>query len=285
MFGGGGSIQLARVFGIRIGASPSWFVVLFVSILLMNDRYNDVFSQNQAYVLAVAAAVLFFGSLLLHELGHAFAARREGITITGIDLWFFGGIAKMARDTRSPGEEFRVAAAGPLVTALIVLIAAGAASLVANGADVWKALLLDVRSDSPAFALATWLAGINLFLLAFNLVPAFPLDGGRIARAVAWRLTGNRTRSTVISARLGQGFGYLLIGFGVFELLRHAGDGDASGLWSIVLGWFLAQAAGSAVVASAFQERLQGVVVGDLMDRESCCARTSMPPWRAGSRH
>ena len=114
----GGSIQLVRLFGIRIGVSASWFVVLFVFIFVLSGVFRDALggSETQAYLVAVAAALLFFVSLILHELGHALVAQRAGIEITGIDLWFFGGVAKMSRDTRSPGEEFRISAAGPAVT-------------------------------------------------------------------------------------------------------------------------------------------------------------------------
>ena len=118
MFGEGASIQLARVFGIRIGASPSWFFVLFVFIYLLSDQFRGALrgSTTEAYGVAVVAALAFFLSIILHELGHAWAARRQGIGVHGIDLWFFGGIAKLSRDSESPGEEFKVATAGPIVT-------------------------------------------------------------------------------------------------------------------------------------------------------------------------
>src|SRR3954454_8189540 len=120
--GGGGSVQLARIMGIRIGASPSWFLVLFLMIYLLSGYFGDVLDvpDTGAYAVAVAAAMLFFTSLVLHELGHALVARRNGIGTSGIDLWFFGGLARLTRDPASPGEEFRAAAAGPAVTALIV---------------------------------------------------------------------------------------------------------------------------------------------------------------------
>src|ERR671937_652802 len=229
---GGASIQLARIFGIRIGASPSWFFVLFIMIYGLSGYFDDVLvdeSNGTAYLVAVVAALLFFVSLVLHELGHATVARRNGIGIAGIDLWFFGGIAKMTRDTRSPGEEFRVAAAG------------------------------------PALALLVWLALINAFLFVFNMVPAFPLDGGRITRAIAWKVTGDRNRGTRFSARLGQIFSYLLIGGGIYLLIR--GD-PYTGLWFIVLGWFLGQTATGAVASSRFSERLEGVTVADVMDTQ-----------------
>ena len=258
---GGGSIQLARIFGIRIGASPSWFVVLFIMIFALSGYFTDALrdaSSTTAYLVAVAGAALFFLSLLAHEFGHAIVARRNGIGISGIDLWFFGGMAKLTRDTASPGEEFRVAAAGPVVTLVIVALC------LASGATTEA--FEDNGEVTAAGALLDWLALVNGFLLVFNMVPAFPLDGGRIARAIAWKLTGDRGRGTRFSARLGQGFAYVLIGFGIFLLVA---DSDAvNGLWFMVLGWFLGQAARSAVVTSRFTERLEGVTVADVMDTQ-----------------
>ncbi|MEA2290322.1 MAG: hypothetical protein QOD55_2319 [Solirubrobacteraceae bacterium] len=263
---GSGSIQLARIFGIRIGASPSWFFVLFLMIYWLSGYFREElagYSNTTAYVVAVIGAVLFFVSLILHELGHAIVARRNGIGISGIDLWFFGGLAKLTRDTSSPGEEFRVAAAGPAVTLAIVGLCFGASVLLARTGDFLDSATLAVGGNDPLFALLGWLALVNVFLFVFNMVPAFPLDGGRIARAVAWKVTGDRNRGTRFSARLGQGFGYLLIGLGVFLVLR---DDPISGVWMAVLGWFLSQAARSAVATTRFSERLEGVTVGDVMD-------------------
>ncbi|HYF27250.1 MAG TPA: site-2 protease family protein [Baekduia sp.] len=258
VFGGSGSIQLGRILGIRIGASPSWFVVLFVLIYLLSDYFDG-------YLTAVAAAFCFFASLLAHELGHAIAARREGIGTSGIDLWFFGGIAKLTREPRTPGEEFRVAVAGPLVTLLLVGVCLGLAAALARAGEVWDAALLRDSGGGAAVELLGWLALVNGFLLAFNLVPAFPLDGGRIARAAVWRATGDRLRATRVSARLGQSFGYVLIGLGIF--LLATGD-PANGIYMAVLGWFLAQAAGGAVLSTAFAERLDGITAADLMDAD-----------------
>jgi Zn-dependent protease len=258
------SIQLARIFGIRIGASPSWFVVLFIMILALSSSYDDRYSQTTAYTVAVLSAALFSLSLILHELGHALVARRHGIEIAGIDLWFFGGIAKLSRDSNSPGEEFRVSAAGPAVTLLIVVVAC-AIGVVAGGSDDFTDAL--VLRDHPGAALAVlgWLALVNAGLFVFNLIPAFPLDGGRIARAIAWKVTGDRNRGTRFSARLGQGFAYFLMALGVFLLIR----GDAgSGIWWILMGWFLGQSATGAVVSSRFSERLEGVTVADVMDTQ-----------------
>jgi Zn-dependent protease len=267
MLGTGRSIQLLRVFGIRIGASPSWFVVLFVFIYVMSDYFRDVLggSISQAYVVAVAAVFLFFASLVLHELGHALVARREGIEISGIDLWFFGGVAKLSRDTQSPGAEFRIAAAGPLVTLVIVGIFFGLGALIQNGAALDVARLAGDAEASPTIALLGFLASINAMLFVFNLVPAFPLDGGRITRAIVWRITGNRNTATRIAGRIGEGFAYVLIGVGIFLAAR---GNLLNGIWLVVLGWFIAQSARAAVASTAFTERLDGITVADIMDAQ-----------------
>jgi len=269
VFGEGGSIQLVRVFGIRIGASFSWFVILFFAIYLLSGSFQDALggSSGEAYVVAVAAAILFFVSIILHELGHAFAARREGIEVHGIDLWLFGGLAKLSRDSRTPGEEFRVAVAGPLVTLLIVAVCFGL-SVVLEGTDkaMELATLDDGSAPSPAGLLVAFVGSMNLLLLVFNLAPAFPLDGGRMARALAWRVTGDRAKGTIFSARLGQGFGFLLIGWGVYGLLTR--DSAFSGLWWIVLGYLIAGSARSAVMTARVTDRLEGIRVEDIMNRE-----------------
>jgi|SRR4051794_12668304 Zn-dependent protease len=263
----GGSVQLARVFGIRIGASPSWFVVLFLMIYYLSGLFDTLlvgYSNTTAYAIAVAGTLLFFLSLVLHELGHAIVARRNGIGVSSIELWFFGGLAKLTREPDTPGQDFRIAAAGPAVT--LVIFAACWAALLASDVDgVLTAITLGIDRSSPAVGLLAWLGGINLVVLVFNLVPAFPLDGGRIARALAWKVTGDPNRGTRFSARLGQAFAYVLMGGGAFLILRGDGFG---GIWFLLLGWFLAQAARGAVVSSRFSERLEGVTVGDVMDAE-----------------
>jgi Zn-dependent protease len=267
MFGGGGSTQLARVFGIRIGASPGWFVFLFLMIWWLSDRFAEELpaaSNTTTYATAVAGALLFFLSIALHELGHAVVARRNGIEVLGIDLWVFGGLAKLSRDSQSPGEEFRVAAAGPAVTLLITIVA-GVGVAVFSHADWGDNIAGDVADSSPLLALATWLTLVNFGLLIFNLVPGFPLDGGRIARALAWKVTGDRHKATRWAGRLGQGFAYILIGLGVFLI---ATGGAADGIWLAILGWFLSQGARGAVVSSQFAERIEGVTAADLMDAE-----------------
>lgn len=277
---GASSIQLGRILGIRIGASPSWFLFLFLMIYFLSGWFGDVLdgSDTQAYVVAVIGAALFFSSLVLHELGHAVVARRNGIGIEGIDLWFFGGLAKLSRDSRTPGEEFRIAAAGPAVTLLVCLVCAGFGLGLSQADEFVDNVEFDTATTSPALALASWLFTVNAFLFAFNMVPAFPLDGGRIARAAAWRLTGDKNRGTRFSARLGQGFSFLLIGVGI--VLAFTID-PINGVWLMVLGWFLGQAATGAVASSEFSERIDGVTVGDLMDHEPVVLPSDTPTLRA----
>jgi Zn-dependent protease len=266
MLGTGGSFKLARILGIRVGVNASWFIVLFLFIYLFQGSFEQILdtSSTEAFAVAVAAAVLFFGSILLHELGHALAARREGIAVSGIELFLFGGVMKMDRDTDSPGSEFRVAAAGPAVTLAIVLLVGAIGTALVGTERLLDASRFTGRSEGIPIVLASTVVGFNLLLLGFNLIPAFPLDGGRIARAIAWRVTGDHRRATRFSARLGQGFAVLMIGYGLYRLL----SGDAWGLWTIMLGWLLGSAARSAILQTAFSDRLDGITVADLMDAE-----------------
>lgn len=279
--GGGSSIQLIRLFGIRIGASYSWFFVLFLLIWLLSGYFADVTGDStQGFIYAVSAAVLFFVSLTMHELGHALVARREGIAVVGIDLWFFGGVAKMSRDTNSPGEEFRVAAAGPAVTLVIVALCVGILAVLDSPKVAGEALTFGIEPGASGVeALVGYLGAVNAFLLAFNLIPAFPLDGGRLARALVWRFTGDRNKATRAAGYAGQGLAYLMIGLGIAMTLVW--DDAFGGIWLAVLGWFLATAARSAVVSTAFTEKIDGITVADIMDREPVTIPTDVPALRA----
>jgi Zn-dependent protease len=265
---GGSSIRLTTIFGIRVGVNVSWFLILFLAIFWLQDSFADALGDDQeGFIVAVATALGFFGSILLHELGHALQARREGIDVNGIDLFFFGGVMKMSRDTTTPGQEFRVAVAGPLVTFAIVVVG-GLLCLALIGWDTFSAAarLDGVDITGPFELWLSFLVSANVLLLGFNLVPAFPLDGGRIARAAAWKVTGDRGRATRMSAYLGQAFAALLIGYGIYVLV--ALDDSFGGLWAIVLGYLLGSSARAAIAQSAFTERLKGVTVADIMDAE-----------------
>lgn len=255
--------------GIPIGVDWSWFFVLFLIIWLLSGYYRDVIGSSQdsiePYVLAVASAFGFFASILLHELGHAVIGQRNGIGISSITLWMFGGIATLDREPKSAGAEFRIAAAGPAVTLLITAacIAAGAAI---NGGNFWDGATLNEDADvSTVVAVLAWLANINLAILLFNLLPAFPLDGGRIVRAIAWRVTKDRDRATIFSARIGQGFAYAFVGLGILLVLT---GNIVSGIWLGVIGWMLGGAARATAEQSKLNTRLDGLTVEDVMDAD-----------------
>lgn len=266
MFGGGGSIQLARVFGIRVGVEPSWFLILFLLIWLLAGDYADQFPGDgtKAFLLAVLSALLFFLSIVLHELGHAVVAIRNGIKIEGIDLWLFGGVAKLSRDSKTAGEEFRIAAAGPLVTLLIAAGGYGALAAISSGGT--ESVSFDPQAGGETAAVLGYITYINIALLVFNLIPAFPLDGGRLARAAAWQVTGSRSKATRFAARLGRGISYLMIGFGVY--LAVAQNAVFTGVWLAVIGLFIGQAAKAAQQQTDVTDRIDGLRVADVMDDE-----------------
>jgi Zn-dependent protease len=263
------NFQLARVFGIRIGVSASWFLVLFFLIYWLGSEYFPQVlngSRTTAYVVAVGGALGYFASLILHELGHALAARRLGIPIAGIDLWFFGGLSQMRREPQTAGEELKVAAAGPAVTFVLFAVCFAVGAILASGAHITDvALSRQGFKTTPALALVGWLAFINGVLLLFNIVPAFPLDGGRIARALIWWRTGDRNRATSLTGRSGQAFAVII---GIVGLWSFAAGGSSLGLFTILLAFILYQAAGGAVLQGALGRRIQNVTVADIMDRE-----------------
>jgi Zn-dependent protease len=267
---GGKPITLFHVRGIRITVDWSWFLVLFLVIFWLARFYADVLGENSAdstpFALAVISALGFFGSIVLHELGHAFAALRNGIGISSIQLWIFGGMARMDRESPSPAAEFKVAIAGPLVTFAIV-VALTAAGLIAVGAEEFKqAVLIESSSGvSGAMAAVGWLAWINAVVLLFNLLPAFPMDGGRIVRAIAWWRSGDRNSATRFAANLGRVFGYLFIGGGLALIAL----GDAfGGVWLALIGFVINGSAKAASMQTRIGGRISALTVADVMDRE-----------------
>jgi Zn-dependent protease len=263
------NFQLARVFGIRIGVGISWFVVLFFFIAIFTPRFHEVLggSETTAYVVAVASVLSFFASLILHELGHALVARRNGLAVAGIDLWAFGGITRTSGAAQTPGVQFRIAAAGPLVTLVVVIVTYLLAAVLATGGH-----FVDVVSGksglhaTPLVVWLSWVAMINAVVLVFNLIPAFPLDGGQLAQAAIWWRTGDRNRATHITGRAGQGFAVVL---GLIGLLWAVSSHETlGGLFTVVLAFVLYQAAGAAVVQGSLGRRIQNITVADIMDRE-----------------
>jgi Zn-dependent protease len=264
-----GSIKLMEVFGIRIGVDPSWFLILFLLIFWLSPNFRSVLHSSEvaAYLTTVVTVLLFFVSLIWHELGHAFAARRQGIEIRRIDLFLFGGLAQMSRDTRSPGEEFKVAAAGPLGTLCFVVLCLIVDLLIVGPHRLVDAARLDESIRiTPVLLSLSWLLLMNVLILAFNLVPAFPLDGGRITRAIVWRITADKARGTRAAAQLGRGFALIVAGGGIWLIL--ATRDVFSGLWLVAVAFLLSQAARGAIVQTALTERIERVRVADIMDSE-----------------
>jgi Zn-dependent protease/CBS domain-containing protein len=275
--GGRGSVQLARVFGIRVGADYSWFLILFLAIFFAREQFAELThaSETQVYVAAVVEAFLFFGSIIAHEMGHALAARREGIAVSGIDLFLFGGLMHMRSEPETPGAEFKVAVAGPLATLLLIVLSTAAGLLLGNPDEFADAITLTGRGDLEVIpVMVSSLALINAVVLVFNLIPAYPLDGGRIARAAVWKATGDRHRATRAAAAVGRAFGTLLVLGGLLLLFNgHAFDG----IYMAVLGWLLGSQARNVALQSAFSERLEAVTVADLMDADPVTIPAGLP--------
>lgn len=265
---GGGSITLFHFRGIRVTVDWSWFIVLFLVILYMTNFFEDLLGGGGStpFIYGVLSAVGFFGSILLHEFGHAVVAMRNGIGISSIQLWIFGGMARMDREADTPGTELKVALAGPAVTFAIVLalLALGTASV--GWTEFREAALQETRSNASALmALVAWLATINLLVLVFNLLPAYPMDGGRVARALVWWRTGNRNKATRAAANLGRFFGYLFIGAGI--VLAVSGLAF-TGIWLALVGVIINGSAKGAAMQTAITSRIGDVRVADVMDRE-----------------
>jgi Zn-dependent protease/CBS domain-containing protein len=248
-----GNISLGRIGGVEVRINWSWAVILALIVWSLADgvfpSQNPGLSDGVHLAMAIVAALLFFASLLLHELGHAWEARREGMEIDGITLWLFGGVSQFKTRFPSAGAEFRIAIAGPLV------------SLVLGVAFVLIAL---AGLPSAVDGVAAWLGYINLTLLVFNLIPALPLDGGRVLRAALWRIRGDLGWATHIATEIGRGFGYLFIALGIAMFIFQ---GSFSGAWLAFIGWFLLQAATAEARYIATEAALDGLRVRDLMVR------------------
>jgi Zn-dependent protease len=270
---GGGSITLFHVRGIRIAVDWSWFLILFLVIFWISNFYSDLLGSSGGsstpFVLAVASAAGFFGSILLHELGHALVATRNGIGISSIQLWIFGGMARMDREADGPGVEARVALGGPAVT-LAIFVALTVAGIVGGGWHEFReaALIESGSGASGVLAMIAWLASINLLLLVFNLLPAFPMDGGRVARAIAWKWTGDRNAATKFAADLGRVFGYLFIAGGLYMALTNSILGTFGGIWLALVGMVINGSARGAAIQTRMSGRIHDISVADVMDRQ-----------------
>lgn len=246
------TFRLGRVAGVEIGAHWSWVLVAALITWSLADGVfpttNPGLSDATYLAMALVAVPVFFGTLLLHELGHAVTARREGMEIDGITLWVFGGIARFRGHFPSAAAELRIAVAGPAVTLVLGVALLGASLL----------LPLPAAVDGTLH----WLGYINLVLLAFNLLPAFPLDGGRVLRAALWQRTGDERRATRTAAGFGRGFGQMLIIAGLLLAITGAVIG---GLWFVFIGWFLVAAAEAEAAEVTQRAALAGLRVADAM--------------------
>lgn len=280
---GGRSITLFHVRGIRIAVDWSWFFVLFLVIFWLSQVYSDVLGESSSsstpFILALITAFGFFGSIVLHELGHAVAAMRNGIGISSIQLWIFGGVAQMDRESDSPATEFKVAIAGPLVTLAIVVVLSALGLLAGGWGEFEKAILVERDAGiSGLIAMVGWLASINALVLVFNLLPAFPMDGGRIVRAIAWWRTGDRTSATRFAANLGRVFAYLFIGAGLLMVF----DGNVfGGVWLALIGMVINGSARAASAQTRISGRIEGLRVADVMDREPVAISSELSVERA----
>jgi Zn-dependent protease len=256
-----GSIPLGSVRGIPIGVN--WSVLLIAWLIAWGLAGQALPSQVPGlepalyWTAGILAAAAFFASLLVHEMAHALVARREGHAVEGITLWLLGGVARINGGARTPAAEARIAGVGPLASFAL----AGGFWLLAIGLGLLP--LGDL--GSLAQAAAGWLAVVNVILALFNLLPGAPLDGGRIARAVLWRWRGDKLAATRWATGLGQLLGYGLVTLGTVELVAGA---DIGGLWSIVLGVFLASAAGLERRQTEISETLRDVRVADVMTHD-----------------
>jgi Zn-dependent protease len=272
------SIKLFDLFGFRVGVDRSWFLILFLMIFWLSPEFHQALhgSDAVAYLTTVITVLVLFGSLIVHELGHALVARRAGIGVRRIDLFLFGGLTEMSRDAATPGEDFKIAAAGPLATFGFVLVCLAVdLAIVGPHRLVHAAELNGTGRITPVILSLSWLLFWNVLLLLFNLVPAFPLDGGRITRALVWRVSGEKQRGTRTAAKLGQGFALIVAGLGVFLLLSYR---SFTGLWLVAIAFLLYQSARAALAQTALNARIEGVRVADIMDRQpvAIAARTAV---------
>ena len=249
-----GSLRLGRIAGIEIGIHYTW---LLAFILITWSLAQGFFPQaypgwgpGTYWITGILAALILFVSVLLHELAHSLVAQARGLPVRSITLFIFGGVSTLEEEAKKPAIEFTMTIVGPLTSLALAVIFWGLSQLI------------DAPS-SPAAAMLNYLWQINALLAAFNLLPGFPLDGGRVLRSILWGTTGDLVRATNIAATVGRFFGWALIAFGVFQLLQ---GNFLGGLWIAFIGWFLSSAADVSRRDITLREHLSGVPVSEVMD-------------------
>jgi Zn-dependent protease/predicted transcriptional regulator len=249
-------IKLGKVFGIEIGLHYSWFLIALLMVFSLFSQFhsaNSEWGDGVILCMAVGTALLFFVSLLLHELAHSLVATRNKLPVKEITLFALGGVSQIEKNPLSAKVEFWMAFVGPLTSAVIGLVCLTLARAIGN------------VSSQPGMAMLLWLGYINLSLAVFNLLPGYPLDGGRVLRALIWWKTGNADRSTRLAARVGQVVAFAFITAGLFRYFNGAGIGS---LWIVFIGWFLVQAAGDSYRQVGLAHALDGVRVADVMTHD-----------------
>ncbi|MBE9537002.1 MAG: site-2 protease family protein [Proteobacteria bacterium] len=250
----GKSIRIARIFGISIELDFSWFIIFFIVAWSLSMGYFPYYypeiAKKHYWLMGMIASLLLFLSVLLHELSHSYIALKNRLPIKSITLFIFGGVATMSEEPHSPGVEFRVALAGPACSFFLMFI--------------FKALAICVPEGSEAYAVFRYAAYINGFLAIFNLIPGFPLDGGRLLRSAMWHFTGDFKRATFTASNIGKGFAFFLITLGLLQVVT----GNAfNGLWLILIGYFLKNAAASSYRQVLIKEMISGLTVEKVMNR------------------
>ncbi len=243
-----GSLRVGSLFGIPFFINVSWFLVLALVTLNLGGGLAAQFPWlgGLAWILGLVSGLLLFGSVLLHELGHSFAAKQQGIGVNSITLFLFGGLASLEEDAKTPAGAFWIAVAGPLVSlALFGLFTLIALSGVLVG---------------PMAAIANLLAYINLVLAVFNMIPGLPLDGGNVLKAAVWKISGNRYQGIRWASRMGQLIGWTAVFFGALSVL---GISNVGSFWTLLIGWFLLQNAGRSAQSATIQEALSGLTAAD----------------------
>ncbi len=252
----GAGLKIGRIFGIPIYLHSSWFLIFALITYQFGSEFTSVnpnWTPAQGWALGLLTSALFFGSVLFHELSHSVVAIRYRLPVASITLFFFGGVARISREPDRPGQEFLMAAAGPASSYFLALC-------------FWLLFKL-APAESMAGALGGQLWWINAMLATFNLVPGFPLDGGRILRSIVWGITKNYTRATRISARAGQAIAYGMIALGLWTAIQgYLGNRDVfGGLWLVFIGWFLLTVARQSYAQVAARGALEGLRVADIM--------------------
>jgi Zn-dependent protease len=249
-----GNFRVGSLFGIPFYINVSWFIVLVLVTLNFGGGLAAQFPALGAGALPLGfvAGLLLFASVLLHELGHSYAAQRQGIGVSSITLFLFGGLANLDDEAKTPGGAFWIAVAGPLVSLALFLLL----SLVAG-----SGLLA-----GPAVAIAGLLAYINLILATFNMIPGLPLDGGNVLKSLVWKVTGNRFTGTIWASRVGQFIGWSAIAIGGLSVL---GLSNLGSFWTLIIGWFLLQNAGRSAQSATIQSALAGLTAADAVVKDS----------------